>query len=220
MKPLVLAAAISSLPVILQAAPVSVLSMDVTGIVTGLDFRPHAYLGPDDDYTNIYSASLPLSYYGLSGGLFSVGIGGGVSGRITLFEDSVTSYLSLDCAFAQYSFNLCGSFDVGTFTDASGNLVLGWYGGSQYTRIVRDGDSASMIYEDDGDYSGVTTDGIWWTSDLGLTITWDLVVEDGASPSGADIISTPLPSSGILFLGPLAAGFWVQRRQRNRKTVS
>lgn len=108
MRSLVLAAAISFQPVILQAAPVSILSMDVTGSVTSLDFRPHAFIGPDDTYTNIYSDSLPLSYYGLSGGLFSVDIGGSVSGRITLFEDSETSFLSLDCAFAQYGFNLCG----------------------------------------------------------------------------------------------------------------
>ena len=218
MKPLILAAAISSLPVVLQAAPVSVLSMDVTGIVTSLDFRPHAYLGPDDDYTNIYSTDRPLSYYGLSGGLFSVGIGAVISGRITLFEDSVTSFLSMACDFSQYSFNLCGGDAFTPYTDTDGSLVLLSGGGGQYTRVVRDGGTASMIYEDDALYSGMTMDGTWWQSDLGASITWELSVEE-RTPSPR-VISTPLPSSGLLLLGPLMAAFWGQQRQRNRKAIS
>ncbi|MEE4186983.1 MAG: hypothetical protein V2I76_00865 [Roseobacter sp.] len=217
MKILTLAATASAvflMPMAAQTAPVTVLSMAVSGTVSGIDFNA-ARIETDSGETGFPSdPSLSLSYYGLSGGLFTADIGQTVSGTITLFEDSETSALSLSCALAQYSYDMCaGAALAWATTEDDGDLVLGAGDGGYYTQIITNGDAASMIYADDNQYFGETPDGRYWYS-YGLTLTWDLTVEPSAQETS--LVVAPLPSSALLLLTPFAYVAFRRRRELRR----
>ncbi|MEE4186982.1 MAG: hypothetical protein V2I76_00860 [Roseobacter sp.] len=223
LKTSVLAAAVvaaSLAPVETQAASVHIWS--VTGTVTGLDFqgaRIESAL-PYRGFTSLTrDRRQPLSYYGLSDGFFSTDVGGAVNGSVTVYRNARTSALSLQCSFSQYNVDLCGGELYTTpVADENGIMTLLAGDDGHFARIEHDGRRASMVYENDLSFGGVTEDGREWFGQ-GLAITWDLTLESspGVSAREASLVVTPLPSSALLLLTPLALVAW--RRRRGQRPV-